>query len=74
MNSYQKLKQRIKELEVKYNQDIELLVNGTENEKFMFKMIYNKKLQVQRELNAYNWLGTTEPSTTEKMQIKKYCQ
>ena len=69
MSSYQKLKERIKELELKYINDVELLVNGTEEEQFMFKMIYNKKQQVQKDLNRHICIGTPEPSTIEKMQL-----
>lgn len=68
-SSYQKLKQKIQELESKYLQDVELLVNGTESEKFMFGMIYNKREQLKKDFEAFAWMGTPEPTIVDKMQM-----
>lgn len=69
ISSYQKLKNKIQELELKYINDVELLVNGTESDKFMFCTIYNKRKQLAKDLEAFAWAGTSQPTTVEKMQM-----
>jgi hypothetical protein len=69
ISSYQKLKRKIDEIELKYINDIELLVNGTNSEKFLFSQIYNRRKNLKREFESHIWFGSSEPTTVEKMQI-----